>query len=125
MWPQLLELLPHIARLLPHADRFFQSKAANDEANRRSFEKMTEALRADLRQASASHAGLYRQLNDQSEKISALVDDLHATRASLQGSELRLAKMQSSLDSTRRMLTGSLVLMLILIALVVFRTFGH
>jgi hypothetical protein len=53
------------------------------------------------------------------------VDDLHSARAALQGSEVRLAKMQGSLDSTRRMLIGSLVLMLIVIALVVFRTFGH
>ena len=41
MWPkalaQLIELAPHAARLLPMADKFFQSKTAGEEANRKAM----------------------------------------------------------------------------------------
>ena len=71
MWPkltQLLEFAPHLARLIPMADRFLQSKTASEEAARNAMEQMAEDLRGDLGKVAASHAGIYRQLNDQSEK---------------------------------------------------------
>jgi septal ring factor EnvC (AmiA/AmiB activator) len=87
MWPkaiaQLVELLPHVARLLPHADRFFNAKAADAEASRTAMEQMAAGLRGDLGQVTASHAGLYRQLNEQSEKLGNLAADAAATRADL------------------------------------------
>jgi hypothetical protein len=73
MWPkltQLLEFAPHLARLIPMADRFLQSKTASEEAARNAMEQMAEDLRGDLGKVAASHAGIYRQLNDQSEKLS-------------------------------------------------------
>ena len=68
MWPKaLLELAPHLVRLVPAANNFFQNKSAGDEANRKALEDIAEGLRGDLGQVTASHAGLYRQLNEQSE----------------------------------------------------------
>ena len=43
MWPkalaQLIELAPYIARMLPTADRYLQSRAASDEATREALAK--------------------------------------------------------------------------------------
>ena len=55
MWPkalaQLIELAPHIARLLPTADRFLQSKVAGDEATRAALAKFGDEIRADIEAA--------------------------------------------------------------------------
>ena len=62
------------------ADKFFQSKTAGEEANRKAMDAMAEGLRGDLGQVTASHAGLYRQLNDQSEKLAEISVEARAAR---------------------------------------------
>ncbi len=95
MWPkaiaQLIELLPHATRLLPMADRFFNAKTADAEASRNAMEQMAEGLRGDLGQVTASHAGLYRQLNDQSAQLSALSAELATLSHTSASIETRLA----------------------------------
>jgi hypothetical protein len=48
MWPkviaQLFELLPHISRLLPMADKFLSSKAAAEKANEAALAAMAEGV---------------------------------------------------------------------------------
>jgi len=101
MWPkaiaQLIELLPHVSRLLPLADRFLNAKTADAEASRSAMQQMAEGLRGDLGQVTASHAGLYRQLNEQSEKLGTLAADLHATRLSVDSLETRVMQIESKL----------------------------
>ncbi len=92
MWPkafaQLIELAPHISRLLPMADRFFQSKAA-DDGNRKAMESMVEGLRGDLSrdlgQVAAAHADLYKQLNEVSGTLASVNTGL-SSRLELLGS---------------------------------------
>jgi len=79
MWPkviaQLFELLPHISRLLPLADKFFTSKAASEKANEAALVAMAEGVRGDLGQVTKAHLGLYRQLQDQSAQITAVGEE--------------------------------------------------
>jgi septal ring factor EnvC (AmiA/AmiB activator) len=125
MWPkafaQLIELAPHVSRLLPLADRFFQSKSAEAEASRTAMEQMAEGLRGDLGQVTASHAGLYRQLNDQSEKLSTLSADLRSTRQLVESSEARMADLEKQIKGLRGLLVGVLVLVLMTFAIIVIR----
>ena len=94
MWPkalvQLLELAPHVTRLVPVADRYLQQKAANRDASRRAMEQMAEglrgdmgqvadAMRGDLRQLAAAQAGVYHQLNEQNEMLGKIAADLRTT----------------------------------------------
>lgn len=115
MWPkalaQLIELAPHAARLLPMADKFFQSKTAGEEANRRAMEAMAEGLRGDLGQVTSSHAGLYRQLNDQSEKLAEISVE---ARAAAESVEARITHLERRLD---RIATLLLCVTLIAVAL--------
>jgi septal ring factor EnvC (AmiA/AmiB activator) len=115
MWPkalaQLIELAPHITRMLPMADRFFQSKTADADASRTAMEQMAEGLRGDLGQVTASHAGLYRQLNDQSEKLSNIAADVHATRLSTDALEARIASLETQLSRLVLFLTVALALL--------------
>jgi septal ring factor EnvC (AmiA/AmiB activator) len=115
MWPkalaQLIELAPHITRLIPMADRFLNSKAASEEASRNAMQQMAEGLRGDLGQVTASHAGLYRQFNDQSEKLSTLSQDVRATRLAIDSTEARITRLEQKL--TRLTLLSILALTLL------------
>jgi septal ring factor EnvC (AmiA/AmiB activator) len=117
MWPKMLiELVPHVARLVPMADKFFQSKTANEEANRKAMEAMADGLRGDLGQVTASHSGLYRQLNDQSEKLAEISVEARAARSAAEAVEPRIAHLERRLD---RIATLLLVVTLLAVVLVV------
>ena len=76
MWPKLLmqlfELLPHISRLVPMADKYFSQKAAAEKANEAALAAMAEGVRGDLGQVTKAHAGLYRQLQDLSAQVTVV-----------------------------------------------------
>jgi septal ring factor EnvC (AmiA/AmiB activator) len=127
MWPkaisQLIELTPHVVRLLPMADRFFQSKSAEQDAARTAMEQMAEGLRGDLGQVTASHAGLYRQLNDQSEKLSNLGAEVRSVRSTAENVEAHVARLDMLVTRLLKllgiaylMLTAVLILLAILVA---------
>ncbi|HEY5056947.1 MAG TPA: hypothetical protein VII58_12360 [Acidobacteriaceae bacterium] len=120
MWPkalsQLIELAPHITRLLPMADRFFDSKTADVDASRTAMQQMAEGLRGDLGQVTAAHAGLYRQLNDQSEKLSAISSDLSSAKQSAVAMEARLANLERQ---SRTQQTFLLIILLVLFSVCV------
>ena len=110
MWPkalvQLLELAPHVTRLVPAADRYLQSKAENRNAQRRAMEQMAERLRedlgqmgesvrGDLRQIAAAQAGIYHQLNQQSETLARIAMDVRATKLANDEIEARMTRLES------------------------------
>ena len=123
MWPkvlmQLFELLPHVTRLVPVADRYFSAKAANENANEAAFAAMAEGVRGDLGQVTAAHAGLYRKLQDQSNQIAVLTDDVRLARASAEQSERRVEALTAKVDSIGLWLKVSVSLVAVLLVLVV------
>lgn len=121
MWPkalaQLIELAPHVSRLLPMADRFLQNKTAGEDASRRAMDAMAEGLRGDLGQVTAAHAGLYRQLNEQSEKLDVVSSDARSARQAAEALEFRLNRAEAQLKRLG-ILTGiSLAILLVLAVL--------
>jgi septal ring factor EnvC (AmiA/AmiB activator) len=118
MWPKaissLIELAPHITRLVPLADRFFQSKSADADASRSAMEQMAQGLRGDLGQVTASHAGLYRQLNDQSEKLSIIAADVHTSRLTNDALEARLTHLEQQHSQLWLMTAGALLLLVVI-----------
>lgn len=144
MWPkafaQFVELAPHVARLLPMADRFFQSKNAADDTMRRSMEAMAEGLRSDLGQLNAAQAGLAKQLGTLSTHVATLGGDMQTTRTAsaavqagvtaldtrftgmdkqLAGLDTRLAGMETRLERVSdRGGVGPIVLLLVLTNLI-------
>ncbi len=121
MWPkaiaQLIELLPHAARLLPVAYKFFQSKTAGEEANRKAMDAMAEGLRGDLGQVTASHAGLYRQLNDQSEKLAEISVEARAARDAAEAGTAKVALLERRLDRIAIWLMVVALLAVVLLAM--------
>jgi hypothetical protein len=86
MWPkvlvQLFELLPHITRLVPMADKYLSSKTASEKATEAAMAAMAEGVRGDLGQVTKAHAGLYRQLQDQSAQIAEVGEEVKRARLS-------------------------------------------
>jgi hypothetical protein len=115
MWPKaissLIELAPHVARLVPMADRFFNSKSAEADASRTAMEQMAEGLRGDLGQVTASHAGLYRQLNDQSVALSAVAADVRAVKLAADSLEARTSRLEAQTTRLTQLVGIALILL--------------
>ena len=122
MWPkalsQLIELAPHITRLLPLADRALKDKekdkSATEESSRKALDAMAEGLRGDLGQVTAAHAGLYRELHDQSEKLSSLNTELRASNLAAEAAEARLTRIEARLARFNTLLILAAMLLLAL-----------
>jgi hypothetical protein len=103
MWPkviaQLFELLPHISRLLPMADRYFNSKAAAEKATEAAMAAMAEGVHGDLGQITKAHAGLYRQLQEQSAQITGVSEEVKAARLSIEQQANRVESLERTLAS--------------------------
>lgn len=131
MWPrvlaQIVELLPHLSRLVPLADRFFTSRQAGDEANRQALEQVSaemrtiaEGLKSDLGQVTASHAGLYRQMNDIAAKADDAAREARASRAAADALGAQLARVEATQARLQLLLTVAIVLLAIVVLLLPF-----
>jgi hypothetical protein len=129
MWPkalaQLIELAPHIARLLPTADRFLQSKTAGDQATREALAKIGDDVRSDINRVTASHEGIYRQLNEQGERFAQLTEQMTAVRTAAEAAEERAGALEQRVGMSSALLAILLPLNVILLALVIYVVVRH
>ena len=96
MWPrliaQLVELLPHVARLLPLADHYLSARSAadagNDPSQQAALSELTEAVRSELTAVTEAQAQIHSridsQLEAQSAQIARLTVQLELTSTRLQ-----------------------------------------
>jgi chromosome segregation ATPase len=123
MWPkviaQLFELLPHITRLVPMADRYLTSRTASDRASEAALAAMAEGVRGDLGQVTKAHAGLYRQLQDQSAQIAEVGEEVKRARLSTEQHEHRLESIDQKVRSLTLWVKLGVSLLAILIAVTI------
>jgi chromosome segregation ATPase len=123
MWPkviaQLFELLPHITRLVPMADRYLSSKTASEKANEAAMAAMAEGVRGDLGQVTKAHAGLYRQLQEQSTQIAEVGEEVKRTRLSIEQHENRMVTLESKITSLDLWIKGGVSLLVVLGAVII------
>jgi DNA repair ATPase RecN len=124
MWPkliaQLFELLPHITRIVPMADKYFSSRTASEKATEAAMAAMAEGVRGDLGQVTKAHAGLYRQLQDQSAQIATLSEDLKLTRQSMEKDEHRMSTLESNVSALGWWVKTGVCLLAVLLVVVIF-----
>lgn len=87
MWPKLLELLPHLTRLVPMLERYLNSRQVKDRENEAALMALAETVRGDLGQVTAAHAGLYRQLQALSAQIAVLEEEVKLARTAAERAE--------------------------------------
>jgi chromosome segregation ATPase len=123
MWPkvimQLFELLPHISRLVPMADKYLSSKTASEKANEAAMAAMAEGVRGDLGQVAKAHAGLYRQLQEQSAQITQVSEEVKQARLSFEQHENRMAALESTVASLKWWIQGGISLLVVLVAVAI------
>jgi chromosome segregation ATPase len=123
MWPkviaQLFELLPHITRLVPMADRYLSSKTASEKANEAAMAAMAEGVRGDLGQVTKAHAGLYRQLQEQSAQIAEVGEEVKRARLAVEQQEGRLLPLESKIASLEWWIKGGVSLLVVLAAVAI------
>lgn len=123
MWPkviaQLFELLPHITRLVPMADRYLSTKTASEKANEAAMAAMAEGVRGDLGQVTKAHAGLYRQLQDQSAQIAQVSEEVKRTRTSIEQHENRMVALEANVTSLGWWVKAGVSLLVVLVAVVI------
>ena len=124
MWPkvlaQLFELLPHIARVLPMADKFFASKASEQKANEAALAAMAEGVRGDLGQVTRAHAGLYRQLQDQSAQIAEVAEAVKQTQRAVEQRDQQVEALTQQMKSLGRWVKAGVSLLVVLLAVVIW-----
>jgi chromosome segregation ATPase len=123
MWPkviaQLFELLPHISRLIPMADKYFSTKTASEKATEAAMAAMAEGVRGDLGQVTKAHAGLYRQLQDQSAQIAEVSEEVKQARAAIDQRDHRLEAMELRVASLGLWIKAGLSLVVLLLVVVI------
>jgi phage shock protein A len=119
MIQQLFELLPHMTRLVPMADRYFSSKTASEKANEAAMAAMAEGVRGDLGQVTKAHAGLYRQLQDQSAQIAEVSEEVKRARLSIEQHEHRMLTLEASVTSLGWWVKAGVSLLVVLVVVVI------
>ena len=123
MWPkviaQLFELLPHITRLVPMADRYFSSKTATEKATEAAMIAMADGVRGDLGQVTKAHAGLYRQLQEQSAQITQVSDEVKQARLSIEQHDHRMEALEQQMTSLGLWVKVGLSLLVVLAIVVI------
>jgi hypothetical protein len=112
---QLVELLPHVSRLVPIAERYFSTKAAGDRSNELALAAIAEGMQADMGQVTKAHAGLYRQIQEQGAQIAGIGDEVRHVRGALETSERKVAALEQRVESLNLWIKAGVSLMTILL----------
>lgn len=139
MWPkalsQLIELAPHISRLLPLADHFLKDKAAGEEVTRQAVDgqraaleeqratllDLSDRLHADigtLASAQTTQATtLQRQVAEIEKTIASFRAEAAATRTGADEFHGRLTRMEAAQSRTQTLAIIAIVLLVLVLAL--------
>src|SRR5258707_13321658 len=129
MWPkviaQLFELLPHITRLVPMADTYFCSKASSEKVTEAAMVAMADGVRGDLGKVTKAHAGLYRQLQDQSAQIAEVFEEVKRARLSIEQHEHRMLALEANVTSLGWWVKAGVSLLVVLLIVVIVMLRGR
>jgi hypothetical protein len=120
MWPrllaQLLEVLPHVTRLVPLADRYLTARSATERAH----EEDLAALRTDLASLTRSHASFTAQFASQPQKLDHITAQVDLNRVELVAQATQLQAVTQQLKRLQTLVVGSAMLSaLLLLAILV------
>jgi predicted nucleic acid-binding Zn-ribbon protein len=89
------------------------------------MEALTDGLRSDIGQATAAHESLYRQFNDQNEKLAAISTEVRVVKATAVATEARVAQLEKALKSNTEMLIGVLAINVALLVISLYFILHH
>ena len=129
MWPRiLLELLPHVTRLVPAADKFLAGRSASEKAQQEALAALADNVRAQLSGVNDEQAGLRRQLQEQSDQVAQVGVEVTRARIAIETVETRIAKLEQASQTAFRLLVSALVVLMgiaILAVVILVKQQGH
>jgi chromosome segregation ATPase len=112
MWPKILfELLPHLTRLVPMADKYLSTRTASERAQEAALAALGAEVRGELGQLGEVHTGLQRQLQDQGAQLSELAVEVTRARMGVESMEARVAGLERSTALAMRLMVVVVVLL--------------
>ncbi|MHB1022617.1 MAG: hypothetical protein ACYC46_14330 [Acidobacteriaceae bacterium] len=118
---QLSELLPHLSRLVPMAERYFSG-------DRNALPPVMHDLQDNLENLHSSHESLVRQLHDQSVQLAAVEEELKRLRLSTLRTEELAEHLQKEVGSLRgwlQFVAGTMLLTLAGVLGILVHLFWH
>jgi len=130
--PQLIELLPHVSRVVPAADKYLAQRGANDQK----LDTLATSVRDDLGRVAKAHVSMATQLDTFAGQVTRIGTEAHeaATEARLArlaaealstSVDLRLTRAERSVSTLRILLILTVLMLaatLILLAVLVSHT---
>jgi chromosome segregation ATPase len=119
MWPMLLELLPHFTRLLPMADKYLSTRSASEKAQEAALAALGDKVRGELGQLGEAHAGIQRQMQEQSAQLAETAVEVTRVRMGVESLEARVAGIERTAATGMKLLVVLLVVAIVATGLLV------
>jgi methyl-accepting chemotaxis protein len=123
MWPkvlmQLFELLPHVSRLIPLADRYLASRSTSDATSQAALAALAENVQGDLGQVAKAHDSLFRRMQEQDNLIADLREEVRQMRSTAETGVRRVQMLDDEVASVALWLKITAGMVAILMVLVV------
>ena len=126
MWPkviaQLFELLPHISRMVPLADKYLSQRSSTDSA----VTTLADDVRSDMGRVAKAHVDLANRLDEFAAHVDGVAAETRSTRSITERIDTRTAVLERQLATARALAILSLVATAItLVLLIVLLTRGR
>ena len=112
--PQLVELLPHVSRVVPMADKYLAQRNANDAK----LEQVAQSMRGDLGKVAKAHIALAEQLDTFAAHVSEGAAEAKRARMAAELAQLKVETLERQVAGLRSMVVASLVAIVLVLALV-------
>jgi hypothetical protein len=124
MWPKmLLELLPHLSRLIPTADNYLSSRKESDKAQAAALTALGDEVRGGLASAAEEQRAFRREFQAHVASSAQIGVDAARARVGVENLDARLASLENRLTNLSRLLWASLAALGLVLILVALRTF--
>lgn len=122
MWPKLLlEILPHLSRLVPAADTYLNTRRKSDEALQAALTSLGDELRSGFAKVAEDQGARDRELETQIAALKGLAAELADTRGVTEHLETRLGAVEGRLLLITRLLWAVLAVVVCATAVLAFR----
>lgn len=122
MWPRLLlEILPHLSRLVPAADTYLSTRRKSDEALQAALTALGDEVRSGFANAAENQSARDRELEAQIAALQGLAAQLTEARGATEHLETRLAAVEGRLLLMTGLLWAVLALLVCGTAVLGFR----
>ena len=113
--PQLLELLPHVSRVVPMADKYLAQRSVSDGK----LDALGESVRGDLGKVAKAHIALAEQLDAFAAHVSEGAAEAKRARMAAELAQLRVEALEKQVAGLRSLVLASLVAIVLVLGLVV------